>query len=210
MLKGVADAFHALWWYAEPWNYQRTRWLGTPVFQCPMDLWIQQEIITETRPTLIVETGSAFGGSALFFVSVFNGRVISIDDQHEMRPVIIQDRIEFLKGRSDDPEIVGRVTHAAAGERVMVFLDSDHRCEHVLKELELYSPLVTPGCYMVAHDTNLDGAPISDARFVDKGPGEAVRRFLMTHPEFEVDRTRERLILTFSPGGWLRRREEKT
>ena len=85
----------------------------------------------------------------------------------------------------------------------MVILDSDHNRDHVLKEMELYSPLVTRGSYLVVEDTNINGNPV----LADFGPGpaEAVREFLQHHNEFEVDRNMEKFYMTFSPGGYLRR-----
>ncbi len=85
----------------------------------------------------------------------------------------------------------------------MVVLDSDHSAAHVGKELEIYAPLVTPGCYMVVEDTNVNGHPISP----DFGPGpwEAVEAFLSRRTDFVADGSREKFILTFNPRGFLRR-----
>lgn len=89
---------------------------------------------------------------------------------------------------------------------VLVFLDSDHSRENVLNELMLYSPLVTPASYIVVEGTNINGHPSSP----DNGPGpyEAVEEFLRASDLFERDLTCQRNLLTFNPGGWLRRRGE--
>ncbi len=85
-----------------------------------------------------------------------------------------------------------------------MILDSDHRREHVLRELELYSRFVTPGCYLVVEDTNINGHPVAPT--FGPGPMEAVRDFLASTDDFEVDHSREKLLLTFNPSGYLRRR----
>jgi cephalosporin hydroxylase len=102
------------------------------------------------------------------------------------------------------PETLEHVRRRAAGaSTVLVVLDSDHRKEHVLDELSLYSPLVTPGSYVVVEDTILNGHPVSP----DFGPGpmEAAEEFLRLNPSFKADRGREKLYLTFNPKGYLRR-----
>ena len=66
----VVDPFHRLFYDTGPVTWSDTRWLSVPVQKCPFDLWIYQEIITELRPAVIVETGTAFGGSALFMATV--------------------------------------------------------------------------------------------------------------------------------------------
>jgi cephalosporin hydroxylase len=185
-----------------------TIWLGVRTDKCPLDLWIYQELLHELRPDLIVETGTAFGGSALYLASICDllghGRVLTIDVQEqEGRPR--HDRIEYFTGSSVAPGTIEHVHAAASGApNVLVVLDSDHRREHVLEELRLYGPFVQPGGYLVVEDTILNGHPVSP----DFGPGplEAVEAFLSEQQEFESDRSREKLYLTFNPRGFLRRR----
>jgi len=203
----VTAAFHRLYHARGDLTYNNTYWFGVPVQKCPLDLWVFQEILFETRPDVVVETGTYKGGSAYFFASMFDlmgrGRVITIDLQDQPgKPR--HPRIEYLLGSSTSEEIVRQVRERLQpGERVMVALDSDHAMAHVLEELRLYSGLVTPGNYLVVEDTHFNGHPIL-ARF-GPGPMEAVRQFLEQNPEFEADRSREKFGLTFNPNGWLRR-----
>jgi cephalosporin hydroxylase len=100
--------------------------------------------------------------------------------------------------------VVAQVAERAAGAgAVLVLLDSDHRRDHVLAELRAYAPMVTPGSYLVVEDSNINGHPV----YEDFGPGptEAVQDFLKERDDFEVDRSREKFLLSFNPGGWLRR-----
>jgi cephalosporin hydroxylase len=85
----------------------------------------------------------------------------------------------------------------------MVVLDSDHHRDHVRNELRLYSDMVSPGCYLIVEDTHFNGHPIVPK--FGPGPWEAVEEFLAAHPNFERDRSRERFLLSFNPGGWLKR-----
>ena len=187
----------------------RTRWLGVTVVKTPADLVILQEIIAETRPNLIIETGVLAGGSAFFFATMFDlagidGKVIGVDvDLRAVNPYIRDNpRIELIEGSSTDPEVVAQLSERAKGHRVMVDLDADHRAEHVAAELRALAPLVSPHCYLVVEDTWIGRT----VRF-DQGPGpaDALEEWLAEGQPFEVDRWRERLLLTGMAGGYLRR-----
>jgi cephalosporin hydroxylase len=85
----------------------------------------------------------------------------------------------------------------------MVSLDSDHHKDHVLKELKLYGPLVTPGNYLVVEDTDINGHPVMPRW--GPGPMEAVEEFMKNNSDFIQDRSREKFGVTLFPGGWLKR-----
>jgi cephalosporin hydroxylase len=207
----TVDSFHELFYGATDRTWQDTHWMGFRAFKCPMDMWSYQEILWDTRPDLIVECGTAWGGSAQFFASMFDlfgtgGEILTIDiasdDQMPGRPT--HPRITYLTGSSTDAEIVEPVRRrAASADRVMVVLDSDHSYAHVAAEIAAYSPLVTPGCYLVVEDTNVNGNPV----LPEWGPGpmEAVDEFLDDTQSFVRDLTREKFMMTFNPGGYLRR-----
>jgi cephalosporin hydroxylase len=204
--KPVVEAFHRLYYDSQVWS--DTYWLGVPTLKCPLDLWVYQEIVREVKPNVIVETGTAQGGSALFLACMCDlvglGKVITIDiEEKPGRPV--HNRITYLLGPSTSDEIVRRVVQAIGdGDRVMVILDSDHRRDHVLAELAVYSKLVTPGSYLIVEDTNI-GHPVQ-AELVP-GPREAVQEFLAANPDFVADSAREKFHLTFNPSGYLKKAE---
>jgi cephalosporin hydroxylase len=205
----VVPRFHDLYYRAADWGgtWRATTWMGVPVAKCPLDLWAYQEILCQVRPELVIECGTYAGGSALFFAHLCDllgtGQVLTIDlDGH---PIPRHPRLGQLVGPSTAPEVVAAVRRLAEGKGpVLVSLDSDHRAGHVLQELRLYGPLVTAGSYLVVEDTNVNGNPVRP----DFGPGprEAVAAFLRECPDFEVDRSREKFLLTFNPGGYLRKK----
>jgi cephalosporin hydroxylase len=190
--------------YAKSDVWWETQWLGRITCKCPLDLWIYQEILFRTRPDVIIETGTFHGGSALYLASLCDligtGRVVTIDIRQWGRRRE-HPRIRYLRGSSTDPEIVDQVkAEIADAERVMAILDSDHHKDHVLDELQAYGPLVTEDCYMVVEDTTT-GQMISGF----PGPAEAIEEFLESEKSFVVDRGCEKFLMTFNPGGYLRR-----
>lgn len=205
----IVDDFHRLYYRAAKLaGWRNTHWLGIPIAKCPMDLWVYQEMIHEQRPDLIIETGTWCGGSALYLASVCDlvgkGSVVSIDvaDGEEPRPT--HSRIRYVRGSSVERGTYDRVRRMASEKRrVMVILDSDHRRDHVLEELRLYSELVTVGGYLIVEDTNLNGYPVLPRH--GPGPMEAVRDFLRDNDAFVAAHEREKLYLTFNPGGFLQR-----
>ncbi|TMC12301.1 MAG: hypothetical protein E6J41_03170 [Chloroflexi bacterium] len=187
----LVRAFHQL--YHALGMETRLTWLGVPLIKCPLDLWIYQEILTETRPGLIVETGTWYGGSALYLASVLDqlgsGQIVTIDPTAPGRAD--HGRIRYLTGSSTDASVLDVVRELAAGsDSVMVILDSDHRAQHVLAELQCYADLVTPGCYLIVEDTSVNGHPIESD--FGAGPMEAVETFLAGRSDFEVMTEREK------------------
>lgn len=206
--RSVVEEFHRLYYYdgSTGGTWSDTRWFGCRVLKCPLDLWVYQEILFETRPDLIVETGTCNGGSAYYLAMICDqlrqGEIVTIDI--EAKPDRPQHpRIQYWQASSTAPETLERVKQAAAGRRVMVILDSDHSQRHVANELELYSPFVGVGGYLVVEDTNLNGHPINPEH--GPGPMEAVDAFLARHPGFQRDPAREKFHMTFNPRGYLKR-----
>lgn len=203
--------------------YLNFRWLGRPIVQYPQDIVALQEIVWETRPTLIVETGVAHGGSLILYASLFElmkvpGEVVGVEI--ELRPHNetaiaahpMSDRIRVVKGSSTDPAVVATVAEIAARhERVMVVLDSHHSHEHVAAELAAYAPLVTPGNYLVVFGTAVGELPptldIDRPWNSERNPRTALHEWLAAGQPFDVDEgLSQRLILSDGPGGYLRRR----
>ena len=205
-------------WHRREYNAASTgrSWGGAKYFGCkiwklPSDLMLYSEIICEIKPALVIETGTAFGGSALFFAhhmdQLSHGRVISIDIQEIQPSYPRHHRIEYWVGMSSTRELIAKnakLEVEQAGEPVMVVLDSLHTKGHVLAELEIYAPLVSGGSYLVVEDTNVGP---NDVVFPEHGPGpgDALREWLPKHPDFKIDVARAEKF-GYSYHTWLRRR----
>ena len=189
-------------WHGAPSRVRSNRYLGIETLQNPLDVWVTQEILFEVKPQLVVETGTYRGGSALLWATLLapidaDARVLTIDWKDLRSPQAIAhplfaSHVTFLRGSSTDPAIVARVAERAKGLRTVFILDSDHREQHVLAELRAYAPLVSAGSYLIVQDTPLGG-------------GAAIQRFLEENDRFEIDRTRERFILSNNLTGFLKR-----
>lgn len=195
--------------------YRNMYWLGIPVIKTPSDMWMMQQVISEVRPDFIIEAGTFLGGSALYFAHVLDGlelpeaKVITIDTKDRTSAVsklaLWKKRVRFVHGSSTAPEVIEQISERVAGKKVLVVLDSSHAKTHVLRELAAYAPLVSPGSYIVAEDTSLDGMLLRPT--LGPGPMAAVTEFLESElgAKFEPDSSREGLLVTFHPGGWLHR-----
>lgn len=209
VLISAVDEFHNEYYNNAPNTWLNTKWMGVNLAKCPLDLWQYQEIIHETRPDVIIETGTWQGGSALFLRDMLRligkkeGFVITID----VNPLGIfkeEDGVVQLIGDSTSNIIESFVKSTIAPtDRVMVILDSDHSKAHVLKELHMWAGYVSGGCYLIVEDTNVNGHPT----YKEHGPGpmEAVEEWAKDHVEFECDRSRERFMMTFNPNGYYKR-----
>src|SRR3989442_3112977 len=95
--------------WATKYAYNFT-WMGRPIIQLPEDMVRVQEIVHRVQPDVLVETGVAHGGSAVFYASLFEsygkGRVISIDieiREHNRKALeahLMQNRITLIERSS--------------------------------------------------------------------------------------------------------------
>ncbi len=198
-------------------------WMGLPIIQYPQDMVSLQEIIWKVKPDLIIETGIARGGSLIFSASILQligkGCVIGIDidirkhNRIEIEKHPMFKRIKMIEGSSIDPNIVKKVHQFAKNKKqILVILDSNHSHEHVLKELELYSPLVTKNSYLIVFDTVIEDiftpqTTSHQKRPWGKGdnPKTAVKFFLNSNKRFIIDKEIEnKLLITVAPSGFLK------
>lgn len=218
-------------WLQLGWNarYHYTfTWMGRPILQLPEDILRLQEVLWELQPDIIIETGSAFGGSLLFYASLCvltgKGHVIGVEiDLHPTnREALVRHNLRSfitpIEGDSTDPKTFKKVTKLIDPEyTVCVILDANHSKEHVLKELNLYAPLVTPGSYIIVADgfkQSLTGVPRGKKEWAEDNPATAVHEFLATHPEFVLEypekrynRSDMREPVTHFQNGWLRKKD---
>jgi len=222
--RALAELFtRAGWQHRAPYGVTWLGVWGVPIIQLPEDVVAMQELLWRVRPDVVVECGVAHGGALMLYASILEllgkGRVIGVDVEiRKYNRLAIEShplsrRISLIEGSSIDDEVTARVHGMVrSGETVMVALDSNHTRDHVREELERYAPLVTPGSYVVVFDTVMPlvaDAPRAGADWSDDNPLEAVRDFLSSHPEFEIDESPHRLGVTYCHSGFLRRIDER-
>jgi len=195
-------------------------WYGRPIIQLPEDIIAIQEIVLNTQPDMIIETGVAHGGGLVFYASLLEilgkGSVIGVDidirkhnrEALESHPLF--KRITLIEGSSTDAAIFGQVSNLCKpAKNVMVILDSDHTHAHVLQELELYSTLVRKDGHLIVFDTGIEDVegPAYPNRRWGKGnnPKTAVWEFLKKNDRFVIDKEIEnKLMVTVAPDGYLK------
>jgi cephalosporin hydroxylase len=184
------------------------RWLGHDIIKTPMDCWVYQEIIWETKPDYVIELGVMFGGATHFYASILDlvghGEVIGIDVSLAKAKKPENKRIRYIEGSSTAPAVVDEIGKLTAGKRVLVIADSDHEKGHVLAELRAYAPMVHVGGYFIVEDSLNDVMGFHPVP--NEGPQRAAEVFLAENPDFVADRRwGERYIMTLNPGGFLLR-----
>jgi cephalosporin hydroxylase len=201
-------------------------WMGRPIIQLPDDMIRIQELIYAVKPDVIVETGIAHGGSLIFYAGILkamgSGKVVGVDieirprnrtaiEAHEMFPLIT-----LIEGDSVGPDSLNKIQEQISpDDKVLVLLDGNHTKAHVVKELELYSPLVSVNSYIVATDgimQDLTGAPRSNSDWADNNPASAAREFVQANLDFiieepvaEFNEGNVQKMVTYWPDGYIKR-----
>lgn len=219
-LKTVAKAFNDAS-NSNQYSYNFS-WMGRPIIQYPQDMIAMQEIIWEIKPDLIIETGIAHGGSLIYYASLLEltgkGEVLGIDidirkhNKAEIEKHPMFKRIKMIEGSSISEDTVAQVRSFAQNKQtVLVILDSNHTYEHVISELELYSPLVSVGSYIVVFDTIVEDLPANYFKekrpwSIGNNPKTAVIEFLKNHTDFVINKEIDnKLLISVAPEGYLKR-----
>ena len=161
------------------------------------------------KPDVVLEIGSLEGGSTLYFAHLLDaiggGRVVSVDiDRSNFKAK--HDRIIEVTGDSSASETVAKVRELCRGKKVFAIHDADHTRDKVLADLRAYKDLVSVGSYFIVEDGFTDLFTFGDGIGMPfPGPLKAIEIFIKENPDFIIDSSRERYILTFSPRGYLKK-----
>jgi cephalosporin hydroxylase len=159
---------------------------------------------------VIIEVGVKKGGQTLYLSHLMReinsqGLVLGIDVSiKSVNPRLHEvDNVRLIGSDSVGPKLHALLERKYCPEpNALVILDGVTR-DHVLAELRLFQKYVPVGGYLIVNDTMINGHPI----WPDWGPGpwEAVRAFLEETADFQIDKAREKHMLTSCPDGFLRR-----
>ena len=204
---------NSLQWMIESEQYRYVynfRWMGVPIIKYPNDIVAIQEIIWETKPDLVIETGVAHGGSVVFIASILNmvnkkSKIIGIDleiRKHNLKEIqkniFYKKNISLIEGSSTDPKIVRKIKSLSKGKKVMVILDSAHSHSHVLDELRIYSKIVSKNQFLIVEDTfeelypkdffqHLKSSNVRPNTNKGNNPMTALKEFLQENKDFSID-----------------------
>lgn len=193
------------------------------IWQVKPDLIIETGIahggslILSASMLALLDICDAIQAGAIFDPKASKRKVIGIDidirahNRAAIEAHPMSTRIQMIEGSSVAPEVIARVHDSARHhKKVLVFLDSNHTHEHVLAELNTYAPLTSKDSYCVVFDTIIEDMPCDSFSDRPWGPGNspktAVREYLASHPEFEIDKSvQDKLLITVAPDGYLKR-----
>ncbi len=201
---------------------------GVPIIQYPQDIFSLMEITWKIKPDLIIDVGIAHGGSLLLNAANLhllnqserkkvNRKVLGIDVflKRKNKKKIVKDTlykyINIIEGSSVSEDTKKKVlSYVKNKKKILVILDSNHTHDHVLKELEFYSKLVSKGSYCIVYDTIVELMPKNyyKNRDWDKGnnPYTAVKTFLKKNKNFKIDKDiQNKLVITAGIDGYLKR-----
>lgn len=136
--------------------------------------WLTKQAAKRLR---IIEIGVFRGRSASALCEKTNGIVVGVDHfrgsgvlattsynedvesqaRNNLSKYIDGGRFKLIVGDSHDEATVKKVRKELGGEADMLFIDGDHSYKGVLRDIELFSPLVSPGGLICGHDINEGG-----------------------------------------------------
>ena len=157
---------------------------GSRCLESPFDLALYMMLMSRQRPRTIVEIGSMYGGSAVWFAAQaralgLEAKVISLDINRVVD--VLDPDVTFLQGDihalsvSDLPGLL-----ADCPRPLLVIEDGPHTFEGCFAAMEFFHDHMRPGEFLIIEDGIL-----KDLRYwrLDDGPNRAIAAFRSKHPD---------------------------
>lgn len=120
------------------------------------------KVVADSKPKVVLEIGSAYGGTLLIWAQITRELLISCDIEDRTYRLSFYRRfpppgsrctVEMLVGDSHQPAFRRRVEELLEGRKVdFLFIDGDHTREGVAADYRDYRHLVRPGGIIAFHD----------------------------------------------------------
>jgi cephalosporin hydroxylase len=223
----IADLSAGLrsYWLARAAQHTWDSYAGLRISKFPEDLRVYEHLLWASRANVVVELGTQFGGSALWFRDrlqtlehygrVRQTRVISIDVSVSAAREALSaadpgyvETITLIEADVEDPALPDQVARRLPPEaRCLVVEDSAHVYDTTWAALTGFARFVPAGGYFVVEDGCVD---IDEMRLEDgwpRGVLPALQRWLGTDEgsSFTVRRDLERYGISCHPHGFLQR-----
>ena len=192
----------------------RTVYRNVPFFKSPFDIALYLQLLSRLAPLTVIEIGTKFGGSALWFADMQsaqglpNARVVSVDIQPLAN--FSDPRISFLQG--DAKRLDAVLTPAllqGCPHPWLVVEDSSHHYAETAATLAFFHDRLRSGDYIVVEDGVVAQLSGAHYRQYHDGPNRGVSDFLARHGErYAIDTALCDQFghnATYNPNGWLRR-----
>jgi cephalosporin hydroxylase len=213
------------YWRARAEQHVQDAYVGVPMSKFPEDLRVYEHILWEWAPAVVIEIGTQFGGSALWFRDrlrllehygrIDAPRVISVDLDVAAARAALEGvdsgygrTITLIEADVRDPALPERVAaFVPSGARCLVVEDGAHLYETTTAALSGFARFVGVGGYFVVEDGCVDVDEMRISESWPRGVLPAVRHWLATDEgrRFDVRRDLELYGMSCHPYGFLQR-----
>lgn len=157
----------------------------------PFDLSLYTKLLWSLKPKTIIEIGSAYGGSALWFADTLssfnlNSHIYSIDlDISKIE--VVDDRITFIQGSlfNLDSLLPERFIRNLS-RPLLIVEDSSHFYDATYHVLNFFKSLLEKGEYIIIEDGIVRNLGENYKQYND-GPNKAIEQFIERNRGFVID-----------------------
>ena len=143
-------------------NFGGNGYMRVKTLQIPAEITRLAQTVQALKPKIILEIGTASGGTSLIWSHLASERVITCD-LNEMKyqaplftrfpPPDSNCKVTLMSGNSHSPDFKSRVAQELNGEQAdFMFIDGDHREPGVTADYNDYREFVRPGGLIGFHD----------------------------------------------------------